>query len=77
MLGFCELNTIPAFCDPYKTQEAGCVCRDAEGFLLDASGNRVPLTMAPAASVFGAPGLDSKTVALAVAALVVLLAVRR
>jgi len=76
-LGWCELEDIKPPCDPYKTQEFGCVCADAAGNLIDRSGAVVPIYGAAPTPVFALPDLDAKTIGLAVGVLVVFLMVRK
>jgi len=77
-VGACELDTIPAPCDPYKTQEFGCVCADANGMLLNPQGGIVDIYAGTTSKMIGFPGLDAKTLGFVLGgALVLLLAVRR
>ena len=77
-LGWCELSDIKPPCDPYKTQEAGCTCRDAAGNLIDQTGAVVPIYSTPAATpLFGFPGLDAKTLGLAAGLVLVLILAKR
>ncbi len=75
-IGACELKDIPAPCDPWKTQEYGCVCADAQGNLLNQAGGIVDIYGSRTPG-FSWPDLDAKTIGLAVGVIVVLLAVRR
>jgi len=77
-LGACELDTIPPPCDPYKTQEFGCVCADANGMLLNQQGGIVDIYAASKTPGFNLPGLDTKTLGFILGGVLVLaLAVRR
>jgi hypothetical protein len=76
-LGWCELEDIQPPCDPYKTQEFGCVCADAQGNLIDRSGAVVDIYAAPATPAFGLPGMDQKTLGLVLGGALVLFMVLR
>jgi len=76
-LGWCELEDIKPPCDPYMTQEAGCVCRDAAGNLVDRTGAVVPIYGAAPTPVFAWPNLDTNTIGLALGILVVFLMARK
>ena len=76
-LGACDLDKIPAPCDPWKTQEFGCVCADANGMLLNPQGGIVDIYGASAGG-FALPNFDQKTLGFVLGgALILLLAVRR